>query len=333
MKSSDGLLQVDSPSRPHDNVGMDGVAIEQLTVPAQVGVTEEERSAPQPLEVTADLAYGTGGLEAVAYSDDLQEAIDYLTVAEVITEVAASRPFHLLETLAQDLAQRLAERFQFTELTLLVRKRTVAPPMGLSFGVRLHGPREAYLVEGRPAGLLIQQLYRLAGRRVLDVAAGRGRHALYLAARGFEVDAVDRDEAAMRELHAVAKARRLPIHTYCLDLEEARQPVKLPADNYDVVVVFFYLYRPMLPLLIEALRPGGLLLYETFLLENYLRYGHPRHPEFCLHPNELLRALPGTRVLFYEECEQQNGHSGRPAFTARLVAMKEPASPLERHRN
>ena len=99
------------------------------------------------------------------------------------------------------------------------------------------------------------------GANVLDLAAGGGRHARWLAERGCRVTAVDRDAAALATMKGVAG-----IETRVLDLEGPDWP--LGGEQFDAVVVANYLYRPRFAALFELVRPGGLLIYETFMLGN-----------------------------------------------------------------
>lgn len=118
------------------------------------------------------------------------------------------------------------------------------------------------------------------GASVLDVACGSGRHARPMAAAGYCVTAVDRDAEAL------AGMRGLPgIQVLRCDLEGGGWPFADAA--FDSVLVSRYLYRPLLPSLLAALRPGGLLIYETFMLGQE-RYGRPSNPDFLLRPWELL---------------------------------------------
>ena len=108
-----------------------------------------------------------------------------------------------------------------------------------------------------------------------------------------------------------------------MDLEtDPLQPPGLGVNSYDIVLVTLYLYRPLFPNLIKAIRPGGLLLYETFLVENYDRYKRPRGRHFCLESKELLRLTDGLEVLRYEEGEHTGSRPGNSAITARLLARK-----------
>src|SRR4051812_9846988 len=89
----------------------------------------------------------------------------------------------------------------------------------------------------------------------LDVACGRGRHAVWLAERGFSVVALDRNVDALRALQHLAKARTLPIRASVRDLESGAP--SLGTATFDVIVVIHYLHRPLIPALLAALRPGG----------------------------------------------------------------------------
>ena len=139
-----------------------------------------------------------------------------------------------------------------------------------------------------------------AGAAVLDVACGRGRHARLFADRGCRVLAVDRDAEALAALAGVDG-----IQTQQADLEDAPWP--FAPGSFDAVVVTNYLHRPQFPHLAAALRPGGVLIYETFMLGN-ARFGKPSNPGFLLRPGELLEAFSG--VLAVAGFEQ--GEAGRP---------------------
>lgn len=134
--------------------------------------------------------------------------------------------------------------------------------------------------------------------RALDVASGRGRHALWLAERGFTTLALDRDREAIRELNAAADERRLPFRAEVRDLESSDNP--FGGDTYDIVVVVHYLHRPLFPALIDAVAPGGLLVYETFTRAQAAR-GKPTNPDFLLQPGELLELVRPLDVLASRE--------------------------------
>jgi SAM-dependent methyltransferase len=150
------------------------------------------------------------------------------------------------------------------------------------------------------------------------VACGGGRHAAYLAALGCTVEAVDRDVSAFP-----AEARGLPNVTLRqADLE--RDPWPYAPAEFAGVVVTRYLHRPLFPHLIEALSPGGMLIYETFAAGNE-RFGRPRNPDFLLRSGELLDAVRGRlRVVAYEE-----GIEGGAAAVQRICAVRPERELLE----
>ena len=149
------------------------------------------------------------------------------------------------------------------------------------------------------------------GGAVLDVAAGSGRHARLLARLGFEVDAVDRDVAPFADPPACVTLAQA-------DLEAGAWPYA--GRRFDAVVVTNYLHRPLLPILVDSLEPGGLLIYETFARGNE-RFGKPSNPDFLLAPGELLEAVRGRlRVLAYEDLVVDRP---RPAAIQRIAARRE----------
>jgi SAM-dependent methyltransferase len=130
-----------------------------------------------------------------------------------------------------------------------------------------------------------------AGVPVLDVAAGGGRHTRFFADRGHTVTAIDRDVSAL--------AAQPTIEIVQADLEDG-SPWPLPGRSFGAVVVTNYLHRPLFPALMDALTPGGVLLYETFM-EGNERFGRPRQPEFLLKDGELLEWVRGRlSVTAYE---------------------------------
>lgn len=170
-----------------------------------------------------------------------------------------------------------------------------------------------------PAEWLAQHdglLRPLAPGRALDVACGDGRNALHLARLGFEVDALDVSDFAIDRLRAAAALRGLAVDAQCSDLE--RDP--LPACAYDVVVDHCYLQRDLLPALADALRPGGVLVLETFAQPRGDAPEQRIDPAYVLAPNELLRAFPGLLVHHYHEGVVQRG--GRAGSVAGLVARR-----------
>lgn len=112
--------------------------------------------------------------------------------------------------------------------------------------------------------------------------------------------AVDRNADALTALDAHARAHGLAIRTTCMDLESSAPD--LGDDVYGTILVFNYLHRPLLPALVRALRPGGVLLYETFTLRQRER-GHPRNPAFLLTDGELPELVAPLIVVHQREGE------------------------------
>jgi SAM-dependent methyltransferase len=149
--------------------------------------------------------------------------------------------------------------------------------------------------------------------RVLDLAAGNGRHARLLREAGYSVVAADRDIAALEAAFSGDSLCEIKK----IDLEDGG-PWRL-GGGYHGIVITNYLWRPLLPHLEAALAPGGALLYETFMLGQE-RFGRPSNPDFLLRPGELLTAfLDRLSVVAFEQGEVA---APRPAMVQRLAAVK-----------
>ncbi len=126
-----------------------------------------------------------------------------------------------------------------------------------------------------------------ANGRVLDVAAGSGRHTRLALAAGFQVTAIDRDISRLADLRDNSKLTILE-H----DLENGQPTPFGKHSNFDGIIVSNYLWRPILPDIVAAVRLTGVLIYETFGLGNE-RFGRPKNPNFLLRPGELYDAVAG----------------------------------------
>lgn len=146
----------------------------------------------------------------------------------------------------------------------------------------------------------------IAPGSVLDLAAGSGRHSKFLLSKGYKVTAVD------REAQSIPGARFIQA-----DLEDG-SPWPLPGERFDGIVVTNYLHRPLFPRLLESLAPGGVLIYETFMLGNE-RFGRPSNPEFLLRPGELLETFGDLLTRGFEEGEVT---VPKPAMIQRLCAVR-----------
>lgn len=148
------------------------------------------------------------------------------------------------------------------------------------------------------------------GATVLDVACGSGRHMAWFARRGHPVTGVDRSQEAIDAASAFGTA-------VLADIEDGPWP--FAGQNFGLVVVTNYLWRPRLPDIVSAVAPGGVLLYETFAAGNE-SVGKPSRPDFLLRPGELLQACAGLEVVAYE-----NGFlAGPDRFVQHIAAVRPP---------
>jgi SAM-dependent methyltransferase len=169
--------------------------------------------------------------------------------------------------------------------------------------------------ERPPSHFLAEHLTRLPRGRALDVACGDGRHALYLARRGWRVDAVDFSHAALVRLLAAARREGLVVHAIQADLEDCA----LRLRGYDVVLNVRYLQRTLIDALKGGVRSGGAIVFETFIRDQQ-QLGHPRNPRFLLERGELAARFADFEILAHEEgrCATESGD----AFLARLLARR-----------
>ncbi len=162
------------------------------------------------------------------------------------------------------------------------------------------------LLEAQPRGL------------ALDIACGGGRNALFLAALGFEVDAIDISDVAVARVRELATEHGAPVTVRRADLAAG---ASFPRSGYQVVIDFFYRERALFEATAQALAPGGLLVFETFV---GARPEHPVKafgPRFGLEPGELRRAFAALELLRYEEVEIGDASSGHRTV-ARLAARR-----------
>lgn len=170
---------------------------------------------------------------------------------------------------------------------------------------RWRGPRELTpgAIQG-PCSWIVANLDLLPRRgRALDVACGAGRHALLLAAKGLRVRALDRDRQKIADLRTIAARLELPVEARVADLET--DGVDLGGAAFDAIVVVHYLHRPLFPAIIRALKPGGLLLYETFTTRHR---GKPRNRAFLLKPGELSGLVAPLDVVRRREGRFEGRH-------------------------
>ena len=151
--------------------------------------------------------------------------------------------------------------------------------------------------------------------RALDLACGKGRNACFLAERGFDVVAIDISPVALEEGRRRAAEKNLAIAWHQSDLEQ----IQLNEAAYDLVVNFNYLQRSLFPQIKVALKPGGYVIFDTYLIDQPA-IGHPKNPAYLLEHNELLNSFRDFRVLYYRE--GRFGERGERAFRAGIFAQK-----------
>ena len=179
--------------------------------------------------------------------------------------------------------------------------------------------KENSLVE---ASAFLQQIFApgpwpIPPGRALDIATGRGRNALFLAQRGFQVDAMDISAVGLREGQAEAEKKSLTINFVQSDLDRT----ELPEDAYDLILNLNFLQRSLIPKMKKALKVGGHILFETYLVDQRA-FGHPKNPAYLLGHNELIEFFRDFRILYYREGKFTEG--GKEVYRAGLLGQKGP---------
>jgi 2-polyprenyl-3-methyl-5-hydroxy-6-metoxy-1,4-benzoquinol methylase len=173
----------------------------------------------------------------------------------------------------------------------------------------------------QPHELLVEALgharrlwHGLDGRRVLDIACGSGRDAVFLALSGLTVEAWDVLPDAIALCSELAERQGVVVETQCRDVEADTTIAKA---RYDLVTCFNFLHRPLMPSIASALRPGGLIVYETFVHPQRALFGRPRQDAHLLRPGELRTWFEGWEIQVLREAL-----TGPRRFAASLVARK-----------
>jgi len=181
------------------------------------------------------------------------------------------------------------------------------------------GPSRARL--WRPHDLVMEAVAKaraawggLEGRRALDIACGSGRDAVFMGMEGLQVEGWDVLPDALERCRDLARRNGVEVATRCVDLEAG--PLRL-AESFDLICCFRYLHRPLMPTLREAVRPGGLLVYETFVDPQREVFGKPSRESHVLRPGELLSWFDGWDVQVWRE-----GLAASKRFVASLVARR-----------
>jgi 2-polyprenyl-3-methyl-5-hydroxy-6-metoxy-1,4-benzoquinol methylase len=156
---------------------------------------------------------------------------------------------------------------------------------------------------------------RISPGKALDVATGKGRHAQFLAERGFAVEAIDISEAALEEGRRQAEEKGLSISFRQADLDLC----ELPEATFDLILNINFLQRSLIPKMKKALKLGGYIVFETYLIDQRI-IGHPKNPDYLLGHNELLELFRDLRILYYRE--GRFSEKGKDAYRAGLFGQK-----------
>ncbi len=164
-----------------------------------------------------------------------------------------------------------------------------------------------------PAQFLVENVELLPKGRVLDLAMGSGRNAIYLAKVGFEVAGVDISPEAVSSALESAEKAGIVIKAKVSDLEK---DFHIKAEAYEVIICFNYLQRSLIPEMKNGLQRGGMIVYETYIVDQ-AQFGKPKNPDYLLEHNELLDMFREFRCLRYRE-----GIFEGPNAIASIIAQK-----------
>jgi tellurite methyltransferase len=164
-----------------------------------------------------------------------------------------------------------------------------------------------------PSEFLVENISLLPRGKVLDIAMGGGRNSVYLAQKGFTVEGVDNSHEAINMANELALEKGVSIKARHIDLET---DTFIQAQAYDCIICFNYLQRSLFPFIINGLRKNGIIVYETYIVDQ-AQFGRPKNPDHLLNHNELLELFRGFRVLRYHE-----GIMGEDRAVAGIVAQK-----------
>jgi len=156
-----------------------------------------------------------------------------------------------------------------------------------------------------PSELLEEFIDQAPQGKALDIACGNGRNSIFMNKRGFTVDAIDISTVATQKLNE----RNLGINVKCMDIDT----LTIPENSYELIINIRFLERRLFPMIEKGLKPGGLLLFESFT--------GGKNEKFCLKPNELLHIFPTLRVIYYKE--QNIEDSDKFESSVSLAAIKQ----------
>jgi SAM-dependent methyltransferase len=164
----------------------------------------------------------------------------------------------------------------------------------------------------------------LAPGRALDIACGTGRHAVFLAALGWQVTAVDSSRVGIEITEKRARERGHAVDARVADLE--RGEFSIEPEAYDLIAVFYYLQRDLWPQIRAGVRRGGRVVAAIHLIDESPEV-RPMNPAFLLQPEELRTEFHGWEIMHYHETQLQDDDPGEHhRRTAEIIAIKNSAS-------
>ncbi len=189
-------------------------------------------------------------------------------------------------------------------------------PGPLAAGINGHHQPQQLIA---PTPWLVDNFHFLPKGLALDVAMGNGRNAIFLATRGFDVDGVDIDPDVVAKARATARRFHAPIRAIVGNVEDGTYII--PIETYDAIVVFNYLHRPLFRDIKDGLKPGGVVIYQTYL-EAQAKLGRPTNPAHLLKAGELAQMLAEFEILRVHERIDSAVPGGPPCALAGIVARK-----------
>jgi tellurite methyltransferase len=177
----------------------------------------------------------------------------------------------------------------------------------------MRSDKDEHQDEGLPSRFLTENISLLTTGRALDIAMGSGRNAVFLAKNGFEVEGVDISQMSVQNALRLAKENSVPLMAEVADLESG---YRIKTNYYDLIICFNYLQRSLIPQIKNGLKSGGIIVYETFTIDQ-VQFGRPTNPDFLLKYNELLEMFGDFRCLLYRE-----GILEKRRAAAGLIAQK-----------
>jgi len=154
--------------------------------------------------------------------------------------------------------------------------------------------------------------------KIIDLACGKGRNGLFLAKKGLPVIFADHSEGALQLVKSALALAKNDGEIWSVNFEQ-NDVNPLANKQFAVALVFRYLHRPLMPYLLASISPGGLVIYETFTLENK-QFGRPNRSEFLLKPGELKSYFSHWQVLHYFE-----GILTKPDRVVAQIVCRKPA--------